>query len=340
MAENTIPGGLDLSALSKLPLTLELCKQIMAAIQNGIYQGRTINSFEPMQPPRKVVKQGGQYLVTEIPYGTRYMNSYLDILYPTADTGVKRPTVIYAHGGGFFGGSKTMGDPAAAGDDKNFRFEDIVSAGFNFVNVDYVLTPEGHFPDPLCQFVEAIDFCAEHAGEYGLDMENVVIFGSSAGAVLTMQFGALLTDETYRQHLGIFPKIDPKCIRCLIVDDAPTGPEKENASLQDNWAINVMNANYYNTMDLQSDAVRKTNPYLYLNAAFPPCFFDAGPKDGFPNEMRACRDRLAPLGVETELYIPQDPELPHGFLNLARENGEAAEGEKRLIDFMQRHTAL
>ena len=338
MAENQIPGGLDLAALSKLPLTLELCQKIMAGIQNGIYHGKPINSFEPMQPPRKVVKPNGQYLVTEIPYGTRYMNSYLDILYPTADTRVKRPTVIYAHGGGFFGGSKTMGDPAAAGDDKNFLFEDIVSAGFNFVNVDYVLTPEGHFPDPLYQFVEAIDFCADHAEEYRLDMENVVIFGSSAGAVLTMQFGALLTDEGYRQRLGIRPKIDPRCIRCLIVDDAPNGPEKENISLQDNWAITVMNANYYNTLDLQSDAVRGTNPYLCLNAAFPPCYFDAGPKDGFPQEMRACHDKMVSLGVETELYIPQNPELPHGFLNLARENDEAAEGERRVIAFMKRFT--
>ena len=74
----------------------------------------------------------------------RFMNSYLDITYPNEDTSVKRPT-FYTRGGFF--GSKTMGDPMAAGDDSNFLFEDIVKAGYNFVNMDYVLTPEGHFPD-------------------------------------------------------------------------------------------------------------------------------------------------------------------------------------------------
>ena len=70
----------------------------------------------------------------------------------------------------------------AVRDDANFMFEDIVTAGYNFVNVDYVLTPEGYFPDQLMQLTEAIDFCADNAEEYGLDMTNVVVMGSSAGA--------------------------------------------------------------------------------------------------------------------------------------------------------------
>ena len=96
-----------------------------------------------------------------------------------------------------------------------------MKAGYNFVNVDYGLTPEGHFPDQLMQLTEAIDFCADHAEEYGLDMTNVVVFGSSAGAILTGQYGALLANPAYREKLGIHPKISSDCIKCLIVDDAP-----------------------------------------------------------------------------------------------------------------------
>ena len=331
MAEN-IPGGLDLQALQKLPLSVKLCETIISAIQKGIYKESVFNSHEPMRPAKRAVKENGQLMVTEIRYGTRFMNSYLDITYPNEDTTAKRPTVFYTHGGGFFGGSKTMGDPMAAGDDANFMFEDIVKAGFNFVNVDYVLTPEGHFPDQLMQLTEAIDFCAEHAEEYGLDMTNVVVMGSSAGAILTGQYGALLANPEYREKLGIHPKISPTYIKCLVVDDAPFRPEKFN------WALKAMMGNFLQTTDMCSERATLFNAYAWFNGSMKPCFFDAGPKDGFPEDMQACGDKLTELGVENEVYIPENKELPHGFLNLARTDAEAAEGERRIIAFMNQHT--
>ena len=146
MADN-VPGGLDLGALQKLPLSVKLCEKIIGGIQNVLYKGTVFNSFEPMRPAKRAMKENGQLMVTEIRYGTRFMNSYLDITYPNEDTTAKRPTVFYTHGGGFFGGSKTMGDPMAAGDDANFMFEDIVAAGYNFVNVDFYV--EYRITDPM-----------------------------------------------------------------------------------------------------------------------------------------------------------------------------------------------
>lgn len=331
---NEIPGGLDLGALQKLPLSVKLCEKIIGGIQSALYKGAVFNSFEPMRPAKRAVKENGQLMVTEIRYGTRFMNSYLDITYPNEDTSVKRPTVFYTHGGGFFGGSKTMGDPMAAGDDANFLFEDIAKAGYNFVNVDYVLTPEGHFPDQLMQLTEAIDFCAEHAEEYGLDMTNVVVMGSSAGAILTGQFGALLANPEYREKLGIEPKICPDHIKCLIVDDAPFRTEKYN------WALKAMIGNLLQTTDMCSVKATLFNAYAWFTGAMKPCFFDAGPKDGFPEDMQACADKLTALGVENEVFIPENKELPHGFLNLARTDAKAAEGERRIIAFMNRYTGM
>ena len=323
--------GLDLAALAKLPLTLTVSEKIVGAIQLALYKGKPFNSFEPFRAPTRAVKANGQLMVTEIKYGERYMNSFLDITYPTEDTTIRRPTVFYTHGGGFFGGSKTLGDPMAVGDSANFMFEDIVAAGFNFVNVDYVLTPEGHFPHQLDQLTEAIDFCADHAAELGLDMTNVVVFGSSAGVILTGQYGALLCSPEYRDLLNIYPKIDPACIRCLVIDDAPSDPEKFN------WKLRSMLGPLLRTVDVHSETARRFNAPAFFNAGMKPCFFDAGPMDGFPEDMRACAEKLTALGVENELYIPKE-KLPHGFLNLARENNEAAEGERRIIAFMKKHT--
>lgn len=331
MAEKNIPGGIDIAALSKLPLSVELCEKIVAAIQMGIYKGAALNSMEPFREAVRAVKENGHLMVTEIRYGTRFMNSYLDITYPTADTTVKRPTVVYTHGGGFFGGSKTMGDPMAVGDSANFLFEDMVNAGYNFVNVDYVLTPEGHFPDQLIQLTEAIDFLFAHAGAYGLDMTNVAVMGSSAGAVLTGQYGALISNPAYRARLGIVPKIPAQYIKCLIIDDAPFQTEN------DNWALQVMMGNMLGTVDMTSETAKSYNAYAFFTEKMPPCFFDAGPRDGFPEDMRACGEKLTALGVDNEVYIPAS-DLPHGFLNLARTDAEAAEGQRRIIAFMDRYT--
>lgn len=198
----------------------------------------------------------------------------------------------------------------------------------------YVLTPEGHFPDQLLQLTEAIDFCAEHAEEYGLDMTNVVVFGSSAGAILTGQYGALLANPDYRAALQITPNIDPDCIRCLVVDDAPFRTECFN------WKMKAMMGNFLQTVDMKSRQAQLFNAYAWFNQQMKPCFFDAGPKDGFPEDMQACADKLTELGVQNELYIPENKELPHGFLNLARTDEQAAEVEQRLIYFMKRATGL
>ena len=57
-----------------------------------------------------------QIIVTEIKYSENYPNIYLDITYPNMDRDASNPTLIYFHGGGFFGGSKSVGDPLAESD--------------------------------------------------------------------------------------------------------------------------------------------------------------------------------------------------------------------------------
>lgn len=48
-------------------------------------------------------RDNGQRIVTEIAYTDERPNSFLDITCPDADTSVRRPTLVYFHGGGFPG---------------------------------------------------------------------------------------------------------------------------------------------------------------------------------------------------------------------------------------------
>ena len=296
-----------------------------------IYGEQPVNSFEPFHEPIQAKKENGQYIVTEICYGSEYPNSYLDITYANDDRAEKYPTVFYAHGGGFFGGNKSMGDPLAAGNPANLLFDEIVAQGFNLVNVDYALMPEGFFPIPLIQLTQAIDFCKEHAEEYGLDMTKVIISGGSAGAILTAQYGALIANPAYQEAVQIYPKIDRKSVKALIVDDAPLIPENFN------WALKVMLGNYCRTTDTSDMVFEKYNAQGWFVPGMAPAFFDAGTMDGFPEDMIACGEKLTELGVENEVFIPEG-QHPHGFLNALRDEEQSAMAVRRMIAFMKKYT--
>ena len=108
----------------------------------------TANVYEPLGEPMEGLKDNGQYVITEVKYSETYPNSYLDITYPNKDRDATNPTLIYFHGGGFFGGSKSVGDPLAESD-ATALLDDICAEGFNLVNIDYVLVPE--YRRKLCE---------------------------------------------------------------------------------------------------------------------------------------------------------------------------------------------
>ncbi len=331
--QNNAMGGMDIATLANIPLNLELAEKIVAGIQKNIYGEQPFNSFEPFRASIQAKKENGQYIVTEVCYGKQYPNSYLDITYPNENRAEKRPTVFYTHGGGFFGGSKSMGDPLAKGNPANTLLDEIVAQGFNLVNVDYALMPEGAFPIPLIQLSQAIDFCAEHAEEYGLDMERVIISGGSAGAILTAQYGALIVNPAYQEALQIYPKFSGKSVKALIVDDAPLIPDNFN------WALKVMLGNYCRTIDTADDIFMKYNAMGWFTADMPPAFFDAGTTDGFPKDMIACGEKLTELGVENEVFIPEG-QHPHGFLNTFQEEEQAAAAVRHMLAFMEKYARL
>jgi len=307
---------------------------IVGLIQSMMYQGAPVNSFEPFHEPVQCSKEDGSWYVSEIAYGTQYPNSYLDITYPDSDIRVRRPTVVYFHGGGYFGGDKSMGDPLAVDNDANRLFQEIVANGYNFVNVNYALVPECRFPVPLEQMVEALEFLKENADEYGLDMGNVVIFGQSAGAILTSQYGALLVSEEYRQKLGLYPTLQNGEIKALIIDDAPLVFSNFNIKLK------LLIGNYLGSMRFDGDAEARYNPIGCLNGDFAPTFLTAGNTDGFPEDMQEFSDRLTELAVENEYYRieREEAELAHGYLGLVDSNLYARECFDRILAFMEKYT--
>ena len=118
-------------------------------------------------------------------------------------TSVRKPTILFLFGGGFVQGSR---DHAFY----NPWFESLVAEGFRVVSIDYRLGLKGVGKMGIAQrdkldraihlVVEDIFSCVlflrENSSELGIDTDNLVLAGSSAGAISVLQADYELCNRT------------------------------------------------------------------------------------------------------------------------------------------------
>lgn len=113
----------------------------------------------------------------------------LDIYSPSNDTVQARPLIVFMHGGGFGGGTRT--------NDAEVKFaEAAAQKGYVAVQISYRLTRIGQsfgcdyeaegkmktFRLAAEDFMDALDFMLKNKREYRIDPSKVIVGGSSAGA--------------------------------------------------------------------------------------------------------------------------------------------------------------
>jgi len=98
----------------------------------------------------------------------------LDLYLPQGLSG-KAPVIVFLHGGGWSGGTRTTGP-----DFKTFFAQN----GFAMASIEYRLTPSVTFPSNAEDVKTAIRWLRANAGTYGLDPQRIGVWGTSAGATL------------------------------------------------------------------------------------------------------------------------------------------------------------
>ena len=307
-------------------------QSIVGVIQKGMYGDSSPNSFEPLNTPGEGITAAGQYKINDIAYGTEYPNSFLDITYPDSNTETDRPTLFYFHGGGFFGGSKNMGDPMAA-NEATALLDDLCAQGYNIVNVDYALVPDYRFPVPLIQMNEAIRFITEHQDEYHINMDNVILMGSSAGAIMTAQYGTILSNPAYAALLGIAPALSREQVSAVVIDDGPI--------VYGNMPLNckLLIGNYVKgSIYLNEEELDRYECIPYMTSDYPAAFLLGSE---YRNDMIAMAEKLQEAEAEHVLVDPlaeHGEERPHCFVANERIDPVAAEAFNRLTAFLQEKT--
>jgi acetyl esterase/lipase len=213
----------------------------------------------------------------------------------------------------------------------------IADAGFTVVGLRYSLAPEATYPTPIRQVMTALAHLQNSADRLHVDPTRLVLAGDSAGAQISAQVAAMITNPDYARQVGVASTVDPAQLRgvalcCGIFDLAAINPSSsfKNFFKAVGWA-------YSGTRDYQHNQpfVATVSVTNHLTADFPPTFLTAGNADPLAPQSAALAALLTAKGVEVDtLFYPPDhqPPLGHEYqFDLDLEDGRIA--LQRLLAF-------
>jgi acetyl esterase/lipase len=149
----------------------------------------------------------------------------LDLYLPSGVRG-PLPVIVFLHGGGWSGGTRTTGP-----DFTRFFAQD----GFAMASIEYRLTPAVTFPDNAADVKTAIRWLKANAATHGLDPARLCLWGTSAGGHLAAIAG-LAPRGTFE---GADNLDQSSAVQCVLDAYGPTSfslmdaqTEQEKATLQ------------------------------------------------------------------------------------------------------------
>jgi acetyl esterase/lipase len=218
-------------------------------------------------------------------------------LYVTRTLEKPLPTLIYIHGGGWTGGTKegsATGIPA------------YLEMGLNVVNVEYRLARVAQAPAAVEDCRCALRWVIQHAKEYGIDVNRLVVSGGSAGGHLALTTGMLPASAGLDRQC---PGPDNLKVAAIVnwygisdVNELLDGPNMKAYAVT--WLGSAPN---------REEIARRVSPLTYVRPGLPPVLTihgDADPTVPYTQSVRLHK-ALADAGVPNELMTMAGGK--HGF---------------------------
>lgn len=299
----------------------------------------------------KPAKQANVY--KNIPYKSNYPNNKLDIYVPCESSSVHptpeltdqkqekdpsnpnvvedcqtemfdvlKPVIVYFHGGGFAWGDKI--------DERRYLLE-FVKQGYAVISANYALTPTYKYPVPIIQASNVMDFVASEGQRYGLDLDNVVLAGLSAGGHLAGQLALVESSSAYANRLGLRQHAT-LTFRGLMLNSALIDPKRSNqvGHWLINWLFSVMGFSYMdmNPSRMKENTLAEANLLNHVNDAYPPVYVSDGNRVSFTQQATdlVAQLRAKDIYVQSNIYSDNYPHrMYHGYeaqlwLKEARDN--------------------
>lgn len=226
---------------------------------------------------------------------------YINIFSQKKSQQEKRPLFLYIHGGGWISGVTDM---------RNTYVSQWAKLGFFCASVSYTYAPEKIFPTQLHEIFAAIDFLFDRADEYGIDTDNIIIAGESAGGYYISYVSACCGDKNLYDKLGIsFRHRDEFKVKAMISISGCHSLHRLADSIKPQSKfpdIKMMISSFaglpYKEM---ADFLKTEKGKLFsppVNKNYPPAFIVWGDKDYLRYEAFDFSQELKALGVSHELY--------------------------------------
>lgn len=250
----------------------------------------------------------------------------LDVYYPTGTTN-PLGTVVWTHGGAWISGDKA--------NDRSY-FEILASHGYTVIGLDYGYGPEATFPTAVFQMNNALAFIEQNAERLHVDVNRIVMAGDSAGANLTSQLAALITNPNYAAVMNVTPALKPTQLRGLVLNcgvydmvnmvgspdqmDAVQTSTASQSFLQKllTWGDTTSLWAYTGDRDVTlSASVDLMSTINFVTKDFPPVYITGGNADPLTAaQSKPFAAKLTTLGVSVDsLFWPASytPALPHEY---------------------------
>jgi acetyl esterase/lipase len=242
--------------------------------------------------------------------------SKLDVYRYRGDT--KRPTVIYIHGGGWANGYTKNMFPGG--------FQAYLALGWNVVNVDYrpsgVALAPGAVEDCLC----ALRWVIRNAEKYGVDTNQIILTGASAGGHLALTTGMIPASAGLDARC---PGTEPLKVAAIVdwfgitdVGDLLAGENRQTYAVS--WVGAQANG---------AEAAKRSSPLTYVRPGLPPIIMVHGDNDKIVPYSHSVRLRDALLKAKVAVELKTIPGGGHGTFNPK----ETEEGYVAIFDFLAAH---
>lgn len=281
----------------------------------------------------------------EVKHHITYKEGHLlDVYLPTTKTQSKSPVIIYFHGGAWVTGRKE----ALNFNRFNGAINELRSSGYTIISPDYTLARDGQspFPDCIIDAYDAIHWVEMHANDYQLDLNNVGVFGESAGAHIAMMtaftpassFAAQTNDIKFRYLIDIYGPADMDMLyHGPTLDTLGKYLNKLPASLQEHLDLSrrLFGFNPVEDSAKANEFMRRYSPINYLSQAAPPTLMIHGNSDRVVplEQSEHLKKKLDSLNIPNELHLLDG--VDHGFIKANEQQRKQV--QQWMIDFVKLH---
>lgn len=230
------------------------------------------------------------------------MSLLMDLL--TYKDDIIRPCVVYVVGGGFSFVSK----------ERNLydRYE-VAKAGYVVASVQYHVISNGIYSDAVKDIKAAIRYLRANAKKYGIDAENIAVWGESAGGYLAAMVGTTNGVKKFEAGENLDQSSDVKAAIDVygLSDLTKIGADYDEAAANAHYTVISPDGQFIHgknsgltSLD-KPEVVAQANPINYVDKNDPPFLLFHGTQDMSvsPSQTLLLHNALREAGVSSTRYV-------------------------------------